>query len=649
MTLFPDTVGDMMCESILGRAQERGFIRVDCHQIRDYTTNKQNQVDDYPYGGGRGCVMQAQPLYDCWRHIMQTAEKRVRTIYMSPCGKVFTQEDAKRLKADYDQLIFVCGHYEGVDERFIEECVDEEISIGDFVLTGGEIPAMAVADAVCRLVPGVLPDEECYTGESHWDGLLEYPQYSRPDVWNGRRVPEILLSGDHKKVDLWRKKQSVIRTRFRRPDMYEKLDFSSKSDKKLLEEIEMEIMNDRINAYAKLLIEVGLNVQKGQTVVISAPVECAYFARLCASAAYDAGCREVVMNWADDFLTREKYLRADDSIFDSVHPWVSELYNGASEQQAAWLSIHASDPQNLSGVDPDRLLRASKSSGAAIKPFRDRQGANFFPWCVASLPIPSWAKKVFPNLNEKNAMNALWDAILTASRVYENGDPVAEWKTHCETLAKRVKTLNDYNFKYLKYKNSLGTDLTIELPENHFWAGGSEKCAQGHSFNANIPTEEVFTAPLKTGVNGVVYASRPLIVNGDIADKFSFRFENGKIIEVKAEVGQKLLETAISVDEGASYLGEVALVPYDSPISNSGILFYNTLFDENASCHLAFGAAYPCIEGGADMTQEQLAEKGLNSSIVHDDFMVGTPDLSITGVTHGGDEIPVFIDGNFAF
>lgn len=241
MTLFPETVGAVLGESIIGRAQERGYVQIACHQIRDYTTNRQNQVDDYPYGGGRGCVMQAQPLHDCWKHICEIHGKRVHTIYMSPCGKTFTEQDAKRLATEYKNLILVCGHYEGVDQRFIDECVDEEISIGDFVLTGGEIPAMAVADAVCRLVPGVLPSEECYTEESHWDGLLEYPQYSRPETWNGRKVPPILLSGNHAEIAKWRRKQSIIRTRLRRPDMYSKLKFETKQEKKLLAEIENEL------------------------------------------------------------------------------------------------------------------------------------------------------------------------------------------------------------------------------------------------------------------------------------------------------------------------------------------------------------------------------------------------------------------------
>ena len=236
LTLFPDTVGDMMNESILGRAQERGYIRIEAHQIRDYTANKQNQVDDYPYGGGRGALMQADPLYRCWCHVCDEAGAPVHTIFLSPCGHVFRQEDAKRL-SQMENIVLVCGHYEGIDQRFIDECVDEEISIGDFVLTGGEIPAMAVADSVCRLVPGVLPDKECFEDESHWDGLLEYPQYSRPAVWHGREVPPILLSGDHAKVARWRRKQAILRTRARRPDMYEKLRLETKEDKKILREI----------------------------------------------------------------------------------------------------------------------------------------------------------------------------------------------------------------------------------------------------------------------------------------------------------------------------------------------------------------------------------------------------------------------------
>lgn len=244
MTLFPDSMRQVLGESILGRAAAKNIIEINCVQIRDFTLNKQGQVDDYPYGGGWGCVMMAQPLKSCLDFVLDCAgERKTRVIYMSPQGTKFNQEKAKQLKEDYDHLVLICGHYEGVDERFLEECVDEEISVGDFVLTGGEIPAMAITDSVCRMVTGVLSDEECYTGESHWDGLLEYPQYTRPETWEGRRVPDILRSGHHANVAKWRRKQSIIRTMDRRPDMYEKLEFTTKQDKKLLAEIDEEIGN----------------------------------------------------------------------------------------------------------------------------------------------------------------------------------------------------------------------------------------------------------------------------------------------------------------------------------------------------------------------------------------------------------------------
>ena len=241
MTLFPDTMNAVLHESILGRAAKKGIIEVNCVQIRDYTENKQCQVDDYPYGGGWGCVMMAQPLKSCLDDIMSTVkDRKSRVIYMSPQGKHYDQQTARRLRDEYDHLVLVCGHYEGIDERFIEECVDEEISIGDFVLTGGEIAAMAVADSVCRLVPGVLSDEECFTGESHWDGVLEYPQYTRPEVWEGRAVPEVLLQGNHAAVDEWRRKKSLERTMDKRPDMFEQLELTDKKDIKLVEQIKKE-------------------------------------------------------------------------------------------------------------------------------------------------------------------------------------------------------------------------------------------------------------------------------------------------------------------------------------------------------------------------------------------------------------------------
>ena len=324
-------------------------------------------------------------------------------------------------------------------------------------------------------------------------------------------------------------------------------------------------MDTKLQEYAKLLIEVGLNVQKGQTLIISSPVECASFARLCADAAYDAGCREVIMNWRDDYLSRQKFLRADASVFE-------KFFTSYAEMGAAYLAIAASDPETLKGVDPDRLVRSQKSGSVLRKTFDRLQMSNGFPWCIASVPIPSWAATVFPDLPEDRAMEKLWDAILRSVRIQGDDTAVSAWRQHLDTLSRRKDLLNKYHFKYLHYTNSLGTDLTIQLPEDHLWAAGNSVMKNGVEFVANMPTEEIFTAPLKTGINGVVYSAMPLVDSGNIIDKFYFIIRDGKIVEAHAEKGEEFLKAAISVDEGASYFGEVALVPYDSPISNQKIL-----------------------------------------------------------------------------
>ena len=407
-------------------------------------------------------------------------------------------------------------------------------------------------------------------------------------------------------------------------------------------------MEEKLQEYARLLVRVGLNVQRGQTLVISSPVECAYFARLCAAEAYAAGCKEVVMNWHDDALGRMKYLYADDAVFDDVPLWRRHFFNDYAQEGAAYLAISASDPENLKGVDGSRIIRAQQASGKALKEFDRLQMCSGFPWCIASIPIPNWAKTVFPEDGEERAMERLWDAIFRAVRISGDGKAVEKWQAHLKTLHARMEKLNALKFKSLHYTNALGTDLTVELPEGHIWEAGNDVTLSGQEYIANIPTEELFTSPLKTGVNGVVYASLPLVHDGNIIDGFHFVVKNGKIVEAHAARGEDVLQAAISVDEGASHFGEVALVPYDSPISNLKLLFYNTLFDENAACHIAFGEAYPCLKDGHGLSKDELKARGLNDSITHVDFMVGTRDLTITGTTHDGREVPVFVDGNFA-
>jgi aminopeptidase len=409
----------------------------------------------------------------------------------------------------------------------------------------------------------------------------------------------------------------------------------------------MEETGKLLDGYAELLLRSGVNLQRGQTLVVECPVERADFTRLCVKKAYDMGCREAIVRWQDDFLTREKFMRAEDSVFGSAHSWDADFYNSVSAEGAAFLAIHAGDPENLAGVDSGRIKRAQAASGAAMAPFRERETNNAFPWCVCAAAGKKWAKKVYPRDGEDEAVEKLWRAILRASRA-DGGDAVKNWKKHSDELHERCEKLNALKLKTLYYRNSLGTALSVELPEGHFWAGGDEKCKSGAAFSANIPSEEVFTLPKKTGVNGVVFASRPLSLNGNLIEGIRLELRDGKIVSASADRGADVLRDAIAIDEGASYFGEAALVPCDSPISNEGTLFYSTLFDENASCHFAFGEAYPCIRDAENMSREELEARGVNFSITHVDFMVGTPDLSIRGETAGGRTLDIFRDGNFA-
>ncbi len=404
-----------------------------------------------------------------------------------------------------------------------------------------------------------------------------------------------------------------------------------------------------LKKYAKLLVNTGVNIQKNQMLVINSPIECANFTRIVAKVAYEEGAKDVVISWKDELFSKIRYENAPVEVFDDFPEWQKEFYTSYAKEGAAFLSIAASDPELMKDVDPERLSKANKASSINLKEYRERLMSNKNTWCVASVPTVAWAKKVFSELSEDMAMEKLWEAIFKTVRV-DQDNPVLAWEKHKKDLKKSMDYLNSHNFKYLHFKNSLGTDLKIELPESHIWLGGSEYTPEGVEFVANIPTEEVFTLPKRDGVNGKVVSSMPLNYNGKLIEKFSFEFRDGKIIDFSAEKGYETLKKLIENDEGSSYLGEVALVPYNSPISQLNTLFFNTLFDENASCHLAIGKAYPvCIKSGENMSQDELEKAGVNDSLVHEDFMIGTEDLDIVGITHSGEEIFVFKNGNFAF
>lgn len=402
----------------------------------------------------------------------------------------------------------------------------------------------------------------------------------------------------------------------------------------------------RLRKYAELVVKVGVNIQEGQILSISSSIESAPFTRQVVKKAYEAGAKQVYVEWVDDEVSRIKYELAPDEAFNEFPDWLVAQRETLVEQDGAFLSIVSQSPDLLKGIDTNRIANYLKVSNKALNKFRQAVQSDKMSWCVVAAAGKEWADKIFPN--KENSMDLLWEAIFKAVRV-DSDDLVATWKAHDETLNQKADYLNAKKYKVLHYK-APGTDLTIELPEKHKWCGAGSVNSKGIPFMANLPTEEVFTVPHKEGVNGTVTSTKPLSYGGNVINNFTLMFEKGKIIDVKAETGEEVLKNLIASDEGSSYLGEVALVPHHSPISNMNTLFYNTLYDENASNHLAIGSGYAfCLEGGKEMNEEELAENGVNISINHVDFMIGSADMDIDGELADGTKEPIFRKGNWAF
>lgn len=403
-----------------------------------------------------------------------------------------------------------------------------------------------------------------------------------------------------------------------------------------------------IKKLAELAVKVGANVQKDQVVVIRTSTETKALAREIAEQAYLVGAKRVHVEWSDEYVSRQSLLHASLEELQNIPKWLVSQYQHFVDLGACFISIASPIPGLNKDVDSKKAQQAGITAQKAISFFREFLMGNKSQWTIVSEPNAVWAKQVFPNLSESEAIDKLWEAILNASRVTESNDPIKEWKEHNKKLLAHNKVLNDYNFKHLHFKNSLGTDLIVELVENHVWAGGGEVALNGAYFNPNIPTEENSTMPYKWGTRGKVVATKPLNYQGKLIDNFWLEFKDGKVINFDAKSELDALTNLLETDEGSKYIGEIALISHDSPISNTNILFLNTLFDENASCHMALGRAYPMnIKNGVNLEISELVKHGYNNSMVHSDFMFGSSDMEITGLTHDGKEVKVFKKGNF--
>lgn len=409
-----------------------------------------------------------------------------------------------------------------------------------------------------------------------------------------------------------------------------------------------EKLHQKIKRYADLAVTVGVNIQPEQELVISSPIECAEFARMLATSAYEHGAREVIVLWNDEKFSKIKYTHSPISVFENVPDWVAGSKNYYADRKIAYIGISASDPEIFKDVESAKLDANTKAMYKAVKPWNDSFDKGNIAWNVISVPTVAWAKKVFPEVSTEQAIDKLWAAIFTTVRL-DTADEKQAWADHKDSLLAKSTFLNKKQFVSLRYTNSIGTDVTVGLPQNHVWEGGGDITPLGVYYFPNMPTEEVFTMPDCDRVDGIIVSSMPLNFQGTLITEFSLTFKDGNVVDFAAKTGYTALKRLIKTDDGSKMLGEVALVPHNSPISNMNILFYNTLFDENASCHFALGSAYPStIKGGVEMTKEERRKLGGNDSIMHVDFMIGTADLSIIATDKNGEQTVIFKDGNWA-
>jgi len=403
----------------------------------------------------------------------------------------------------------------------------------------------------------------------------------------------------------------------------------------------------RLQAYAELIVAKGINPDPGQDVLIIAGLDQPEFVRKVVELCYRHGAGKVVVDWEDMPCARLDQLHQSEERLSSLEPWELEKYRWRAEKLPALLWLDSDDPDGMDGIDQGKRARAQQARYPLIKPFRDAM-ENRHQWCIAGVPGKKWAQKVFPGLPPEEAVERLWRAILSSARA--EGDPIANWNEHNATIHRRTEQLNAFAFTELEYRSSNGTDFRVGLIPQGIFCGAAEKDLSGREFNPNIPSEEIFTSPLRGKAEGIVRAVKPLSWQGSVVENFFIRFENGRAVETGAEKGRETLEKIISMDEGAAFLGECALIDKNSPINSSGILFYSTLYDENACCHLALGRGFEnCIRDYGKYSLEELRAMGINDSMVHVDFMIGAPDLDIDGLTSDGRRIPVFRDGSWCF